>query len=250
MVTRRGNRVCFWAFCFYLLSISTAQVIAESRSADTRLPPIYEQRAPSPYGTGKIYMGREIGRVMDHEGAAWLDRPSRELDESPDKVISNLDLKSGDVVADIGAGTGYFTFRISPLVTEGKVFAVDIQREMLEMVEKRRQQVHAKNVVPVLGSAVDPNLPEALVDIVLMVNSYHEFSHPREMMESVVRALKPGGRVILIEYRGEDPSVLRKPLHKMSEGQARKEMAAIGLRWRETKDFLPQQHFIVFEKQR
>jgi SAM-dependent methyltransferase len=245
---RRYSRICLWAFCFFLLSVYTTQAFTKSRFPDTEPSPLYEQRAPSPGGIGKIYMGREIGRVMDHKDAAWLARPTREFDELPDQVVSNMNLGAGDVVADIGAGTGYFTFRISPLVPEGKVLAVDIQSEMLEMVEKRRQQVHAKNVVPVLGSIVDPNLPEAHVDVVLMVNSYHEFSHPREMMDSIVRALKPGGQVILIEYRGEDPSVTKQPLHKMSEAQARKEMAVVGLRWRETKDFLPQQHFMVFEK--
>jgi ubiquinone/menaquinone biosynthesis C-methylase UbiE len=235
-------------FCFLLLSVYTTQVFTKSRFPDTEPSPLYKQRAQSPGGIGKIYLGREIGRVMDHKDAAWLDRPSRESDELPDQVVSHMNLRAGDVVADIGAGTGYFTFRISPFVPEGEVLAVDIQPEMLEMIEKRRQQVDAKNVVPVLGSIMNPNLPQARVDVVLMVNSYHEFSHPREMMESIVRALKPGGRVIIIEYRGEDPSVAKQPLHKMNEAQARKEMAVVGLRWRETKDFLPQQHFMVFEK--
>ncbi len=210
---------------------------------------VYETRANhDPDGIGKFYMGREIAHVMGHRGADWLERPDRIETELPDEVVKQMNLKTTDVVADIGAGTGYFTFRMAPMVKQGKVFAVDIQPEMLAIIESRKKRFKADNVITIQGTETDTKLPTASVDVVLFVDAYHEFSYPREMMESIFKALKPGGRVIQIEYRGEDPDVPIKRLHKMTVAQARKEMAAIGLVWKETKDFLPQQHFIVFEK--
>lgn len=210
---------------------------------------VYETRDKhDPDGIGKFYLGREIAHVMGHEGAGWLERPDREETELPNEVVKQMQLKPTDVVADIGAGTGYFTFRIAPLVKQGKVLAVDIQPEMLSIIEGRKKQFNADNVVAILSTESDTKLPAASVDVVLFVDAYHEFSYPREMMESIVKGLKPGGRVIQIEYRGEDPDVPIKRLHKMTVAQAKKEMAAVGLAWKETKEFLPQQHFIVFEK--
>jgi ubiquinone/menaquinone biosynthesis C-methylase UbiE len=208
----------------------------------------YVYGEPSRDGTGKFYMGREISQVMGHRGADWLERPDREREEAPDVLVRQLDLKPADVVADIGAGTGYFTFRLAPLVPEGTVFAVDIQQEMLDIVQERMASRGTENVFPVLGEIDDPRLPEGAVDLVLLVDAYHEFSHPREMMLGIYRALRPGGRVALIEYRAEDPEVPIKPLHKMSEAQARAEMEAVGLVWIETRDILPRQHFMIFEK--
>lgn len=209
----------------------------------------YETRARhDPDGIGKFYLGREIAHVMGHHGAAWLERPERQQEELPDKVVGNMGLKPGDMVADIGAGTGYFVFRMSPLVPQGKVYAVDIQPEMLAIIERRMKDGNINNVIPVQGNETDTKLPPASVDVALLVDAYHEFSYPYEMMESLARSLKPGGRVILIEYRGEDPDVPIKLLHKMTEAQVKKEMNAVGLAWKETKDFLPQQHFLVFTK--
>lgn len=193
-------------------------------------------------------MGREIAYVMGYEGADWLERPDRIKEEQPDKVVAEMKLKPTDTVADVGAGTGYFTFRIHRQVPQGKVYAVDIQPEMLALIEKRKQELKADNVIAVRSTETNAKLPPNSIDVVLMVDVYHEFAYPREMMESVVKALKPGGRFVQIEYRGEDPEVPIKPLHKMTVAQARKEMAAVGLVWKETKDFLPQQHFIVYEK--
>ncbi len=211
--------------------------------------PIYESRAEhDPDGIGKFYLGREISHVMGHAGAEWLERPDREETELPKKVVENMNLRPTDVVADVGAGTGYFTFRMSPFVTQGKVYAVDIQLEMLALIEARKKKFNAENVVTILGSESDSTLPKGAIDVVLLVDAYHEFSYPREMMESIVNGLKPGGRLIQIEYRGEDPTVPIKKLHKMTVAQARKEMAEVGLVWKETKNFLPQQHFIVYEK--
>ncbi len=209
----------------------------------------YEYRADhDPDGIGKFYLGREIAHVMGHTGAGWLERVERIAEEKPDDVVKNFHLKATDVVADIGAGTGYFTFRISPIVKQGKVFAVDIQPEMLAMMEKRKKALKADNVVMVQGTEQDTKLPEAAVDLAFMVDAYHEFSYPREMMQSLVKSLKPGGRIVLIEYRGEDPTVQIKRVHKMTVAQVRKELEAVGLKWKETKAFLPYQHFIVFEK--
>ena len=209
---------------------------------------LYTTQAPSRGGTGKIYMGREISEVMGHRGAAWLERPSRVLEEWPDKVVARMDLEPEHVVADLGAGTGYFTFRISPRVPRGHVYAVDIQQEMLDIVRERTAHRGTHNVTPVLGTSTDPKLAPNSIDMVLLVDAYHEFSHPYAIMTAVMKALKPGGRVLLVEYRAEDPKIAIKRLHKMSVAQARMEMDAVGLRWVETLDFLPTQHFMVFEK--
>ncbi|MDH6089133.1 class I SAM-dependent methyltransferase [Chrysosporum ovalisporum Ak1311] len=210
---------------------------------------VYEQRwRPSADGMGKYYMGREIAKVMGHTGAGWLERPSREVEEQPSKIVSALNLQPDDVVADIGAGTGYLSFRIAPLLTDGKVLAVDIQPEMLEFVKFFKQEKNIFNVEPILATLTNPNLPSASVDLALMVDTYHELEYPQELMQGIVKALKPGGKVVLVEYRGENPLIMIKPLHKMTQKQVRKEMATVGLVWRETKNLLPQQHLMIFEK--
>ncbi len=209
---------------------------------------IYQYRTiHNPEGIGKFYLGREIAKVMGHEGAGWLERPSRSYQEKPKNAIDNLDLKPTDVVADIGAGTGYFTFRISPLVPEGKVLAIDIQPEMLELINFVNHKENITNVETILGNLDNPNIPPSSVDIALLVDAYHEFEYPREMMLGIVKGLKPGGRVVLLEYRSENPMIMIKGLHKMSEKQVKKEMKAVGLVWEDTRDFLPQQHFLVFK---
>ncbi len=208
----------------------------------------YTEKRPSRDGIGKVYMGREISHVMGHLGAGWLERPEREREERTDLLISALPLEADDVIADIGAGTGYFAFPMAERVPNGKVLAVDIQQEMLDIIEARQAQGAPANVEPVLGTEKDPNLPADSVDLVLMVDAYHEFSYPFEMGRAMVRAMKPGGKMVLIEYRAEDPSVPIKRLHKMSEAQVKREMAAIGLRLLRTEGFLPQQHFLVFKR--
>jgi SAM-dependent methyltransferase len=210
---------------------------------------VYEQRQiHSPDGIGKYYMRREIAKVMGHTGAGWLERPSRETEEQPSKVVNLLNLQPDDVVADIGAGTGYLSFRIAPLLPKGKVLAVDIQPEMLEIIELFKQEKNITNIEPILATLTNPNLPSASVDLALMVDAYHEFAYPQEVMQEIVKALKPGGRVVLVEYRGENPFIMIKKLHKMTQKQVRQEMQAVGLVWRETKNLLPQQHLIVFKK--
>ena len=212
---------------------------------------IYQQRTVhNPDGIGKFYKGREIARVMGYRGANWLERPSREVAERPQQLVELLNLQPTDIVADIGAGTGYLSLRMAPLVPQGKVWAVDVQPEMLELIDLLKQKNERGNVETVLGGIKDPKLPSESIDLALMVDAYHEFEYPREMMSGIVKALKPGGRVVLVEYRQENPLILIKGLHKMSEKQVKKEMQGVGLVWRETKEFLPQQHFQVFEKKR
>jgi FkbM family methyltransferase len=193
-------------------------------------------------------MGREISQVMGHRGARWLERASRVQEERPDIVIEAMDLPADAEVADIGAGTGYFTVRLAEQVPEGRVFAVDIQSEMLDLLRQRLSRDGIANVELVQGSVDDPRLPSNSIDAALLVDAYHEFAYPREMMQGIVTALRRSGRLFLIEYRGEDPRVPIKPLHKMTEAQARREMNVVGLRHVATLDVLPTQHVLIFEK--
>lgn len=233
-------------YCLGLLLSSCAALPVGATTSDG----VYHYRTVhSGDGIGKFYLGREIAQVMGHRGAAWLERPSREWEEHPAQLADALDLQPTDIVADIGAGTGFFSFRLSPRVPEGKVLAVDIQPEMLDIIAFLKQEDQIDNVEPVLGSETDPNLPADGVDLVMMVDAYHEFAYPREMMEAIVRSLKPNGRVVLAEYRGENPFIPIKGLHKMTQRQVRKEMQAVGLVWQETKDILPQQHLMFFRKE-
>lgn len=213
-------------------------------------PAPYEYRAPSgPEGTGKFYCGREIAPVMSHAGADWLERPEREVEEAPDRVLAALELKPGLVVADLGAGTGYYTRRLARVVgPAGRVYAVDIQPEMLEHLRGHLAATSLSNVVTVLGTETDPRLPAAGLDLVLMVDVYHELAWPHEMLAALCRALKPGGRLVFVEYRAEDPAVPIKPLHKMTEAQILREAAGHPLAWERTVATLPWQHLVVFRK--
>lgn len=212
--------------------------------------PRYEYREDhDPNGTGKFYMGREIALVMGHLAADWLERPEREAEEAPAVLLEALRIQPGDAVADVGAGSGYFTFRLAKLVgPKGKVFAVDIQPEMLDLIQKRAEKENVKNVELVPGKIDDPKLPKESVDLILMVDVYHEFSHPWEMASAMIESLKPGGRLVFVEYRLEDPSIPIKTVHKMSERQVKKEMAIHPLVWKQTLDVLPRQHILVFQK--
>lgn len=211
---------------------------------------LYQFRVPTPDGIGKFFLNREIARVMGHEGTDWLERPERETEERPDTVIRLLNLKGGDSVADIGAGSGYFTRRLARAVgPRGHVLAVDIQPQMLADLTNRLVRAGITNVSAVLGADRDPGLPPASIDLALLVDVYHELEYPFEMMVAIARALKPGGRVVLVEYRAEDPAVPIKPVHKLSEAQARRELAAAGFQWRGTHRDLPRQHILEFQKQ-
>ena len=185
---------------------------------------------------------------MGHPGIGWLERDDREKEEAPSKAIALLELAPDAVLADIGAGSGYYSFRIAPKLPRGKVVAVDIQPEMLEFLKKESARLKIPNVQPHLGAIDDVKLPADSLDAALMVDAYHEFDHPVEMLASLRLALKPKGRIYLLEYRAEDPKVPIKPHHKMSEAQVRKEFAAAGFRFVVNKPDLPWQHLLIFEK--
>ncbi|MEO1084353.1 MAG: methyltransferase domain-containing protein [Acidobacteriota bacterium] len=239
-----------------LLSTAVALLLAAATPGCASEPPeraeggsdgdVYSSKRPSRGGTGKVYMGREIAQYLSHHGIPWLERSDRLESEKPDEVVARLGLEPDDVVADIGAGSGYFTYRLAKLVPKGRVLAVDIQPEMLDAIKQRRADLGLENIETVLGRVDDPALPEGEVDLVLMVDAYHEFSFPREMAEGIVRSLAPGGQVVFVEYRDEDPFSNIHPLHRMSQDQIKREMAAVGLEWRKTLDFLPDQHVMFF----
>jgi len=210
-------------------------------------PPYEKREKHDKNGINKWYLGREIAHVMGAGGIPWLERPERENEENPTKCIEALDLKPGDVVADLGAGSGYYAFRMAPKVGEkGKILAVDIQDEMLAALKKRIEKEKVANVETIKCTESDPKLPEKGVDLVLMVDVYHELAFPYEVMMAIRKALKPGGRVVLVEYRAEDPKVPIKEVHKMSQEQIKKEMGVVGLHHLKTIDILPWQHIAVF----
>lgn len=235
--------LCLVSGCILLFGLGM-----QARAADL-LQPVYEQRIDhDPDGIGKFYQGREIVQVMGHQGAGWLERSQRAIEEQPQRLVKALNLSPNDVVADIGAGTGYLSFRLAAQVPQGKVLAVDVQPEMLEILQYFKQQRHVKNLNPVLGTPQSPQLPAESINWAVMVDAYHEFEYPHEMMTELFKALKPQGKIALVEYRAENPLVLIKKLHKMTQMQAKKELQAVGFVWRETKTVLPQQHLIIFEK--
>lgn len=214
--------------------------------------PRYSYRADhDPNGIGKFYMGREIAYVMGHQGILWLERPEREREEKLTLLVDSLELEPGMVVADIGAGSGVISALISDRIgAEGTVLAVDIQQEMLDALAARCKQSGITNIEPILGTNKSPHLKPEAVDLVVMVDVYHEFDFPYEMLLEISKALKPGGRVAFVEYRKEDPAVPIKEVHKMSEKQVKREagLPEFGLEFVETIDKLPRQHIVVFRK--
>ncbi len=204
-----------------------------------------------PNGQGKFYMGRELAMVMSFHGAPWLERPEREEEERLSTLVAQLGLKPGMVVADVGAGSGVLSLMMAHEVGDkGKVLAIDIQQEMLDLLGDKIENHKIKNVELVLGTDKSPKLKEASIDLALMVDVYHEFEYPYEMTLELAKALKPGGRIAFVEYRREDPQVPIKLVHKMTEAQVKKEISQpeFGLKWKETIDKLPRQHIVVFER--
>ncbi len=248
---RARARLPFCAATLLLISFFGAGGnAADDPAKPVATPPLYEYRERhDPNGIGKFYLGREIAHVMGHEAADWLERPERREEERPDLLVEALNLRHGDAVADIGAGSGYYSWRAAERVgPKGSVYAVDIQQEMLDLLAKKMADRKITNVKGVLGTLTDPKLPPGSIDVALMVDVYHEFDHPYEMIRAICNALKPGGRVVFVEFRAEDPKVPIKEVHKMSEEQVRKEMAAQPLTWVETSNVLPWQHIIVFRR--
>ena len=224
--------------------LTTNQSIAQANDKGVK----YTYKKGDFNGIGKWYMGREIAYVMGFQGVNWLERSEREIEEDVATLIKNMKIKTDDTIADIGAGSGYHVFKMAPLADKGLVYAVDIQPEMLEAIELKKKSKRVSNVETVLGSAKSINLPKNSLDKVLLVDVYHEFSNPFEMIESIKNALKPNGLLFLIEYRGEDPNVPIKKIHKMTKKQSIAEMRAVGLKLKENVDNLPWQHCMIFEK--
>lgn len=245
---RRSYRI---AGLLILVSVYVPAIWAEVPATPDRAPSRYTTgTVTDPGGIGKFYMGREIAFVMGHQGAAWLERPQREREEQPKKLLKTLDLKPGMIVADIGAGSGYHSFRLAEKVgPTGKVLAVDIQKEMLDLIRKRMKKEKVENIEPILGSETDPKLPAGRVDLILMVDVYHEFTFPYEMTVALIKALKPGGRLVFVEFRREDETVPILLAHKMTEKQVVAEMTPHPLKHVKTIKSLPWQHVIFFEKE-
>jgi len=247
----------FWRLLLFLAVISFEPPANCADLPETALPArakppthLYEVHTDhDPNGIGKFYFGREIALVMGHEAASWLERPERNQEENTDLLVDSLGVKPGEIIADIGAGTGYLSRRLAQKVAPGgKVVAQDIQPEMLALLLTNAAHASLTNIETVLGTASDSKLAPNSVDWVIMADVYHEFEFPYEMMQSICRALKPQGRVAFVEFKGEDLNVPIKTLHKMTEAQVKKEMSAQPLRWLETKRDLPWQHVIIFRK--
>ena len=235
------KKFTIFLFLFTALLLSS-ECIGQKSNTDKK----YTFKRGDDNGIGKWYKGREIAYVMGFEGIGWLERSDREKEENVSNLIQNMKIKSNDIIADIGAGSGYHVFRMALIAKKGLVYAVDIQGEMLMAIEKTKESSKIRNVETILGSEKSIHLPENSVDKILMVDVYHEFNFPVEMIASIKNALKPNGQLFLIEYRGEDSKVPIKKIHKMTEKQAVKEMEAAGFKLKENIDNLPWQHCMVF----
>ena len=239
------NYATFRRYACVALLMATGAALAQPAAFTERYSPV----PASADGIGKRYMGREISAVMGWQGAAWLERQERYREERTDLLLAALALKPGMVVADIGAGTGYLSRRVAPTVMPGgKVWAVDVQPEMINLLQAGAKRSGLTQIEARLSAVDDVKLPASSVDLAVMVDVYHELAYPYEVMASILKALKPGGRVVFVEYKAEDPRVPIKPLHKMSEAQIKREAAVFGLDWERTVSTLPWQHVVVFRK--
>ena len=240
-------KTAIWVLSWLIYGNVCGQPARQISAANKNIDTPYVYRSPSADGTGKFYMGREIARVMDASGSDWLERPGRPKQENTELIIASMHLNRASVVADIGAGTGFYTFRIASLVPEGKVFAVEIQDELIRFLNQKKKETSAQNVEVIKGDTLRVNLPDSSVDLAILVDVYHELSWPREVIRSIRNSLKQEGRILLVEYRGEDPSVRIKPLHKTTIAQLSREMASHGFVLERRVDVLPIQHFLVFK---
>lgn len=236
----------FVPFSLSCTTSSSQQNKTEGTPSDTS---VYDQITATRDGIGKTYLGREIAHVMGFGGASWLERDERQEEENTALAISKLPITDKSVVADIGAGTGYYTFRIAPKVPQGRVYAVDVQEESVAYLRNKAQELGLKNVEVIQGTPQSPHLPENSVDLAIMVDVYHELEYPHEMLQALRKALKADGKILLLEYRAEDASIPIKKLHKLSVDQANKELEANGFKLIQRGDFLPIQHFLVYGKQ-
>lgn len=236
------NHLHLYIFC--LLFAGLYAPTAKIQLNDTT----YTYKKATPDGKGKFYKGREIAQVMSFEGADWLERNSRPQEENTGLAISKLPITTNSVVADIGAGTGYYTFRIAAKAPQGKVYAVEIQDDAIKYLKDRSKKQKHNNVIIVKGGEQSPNLPDNTIDLAMMVDVYHELLFPHEMLQNIRRSLKPKGKLLLLEYRAEDSKVEIKALYKMSVVQVNKELIANGFHLVQDGEFLRIQHFLIFEK--
>lgn len=224
--------------------ITSQESIAQKSTTNS----LYTWRIASSGGTGKYYLGREIAHVMGASNCDWLDRDSRPQEENTQLAIDKINLPQTAVIADIGAGTGYYTFKLAPKVPKGKVYAVEIQDEMIAAINERREKLKNINVEVIKGSAASPNLPANSVDLAIMVDVYHELEYPVEVLQSIRKSLKKDGELLLIEYKGEDPAVAIRALHKTTVVQLNKELGANGFKLDYEGKFMPIQHFLLYKK--
>jgi FkbM family methyltransferase len=227
-----------FSLLFFAL-LQTVTLIAQER---------YTVKSGDPNGISKWYMGRQIAHVMSHYGIEWLERKEREMEENTTQLLKNLALQPGTVIADIGAGSGYHSTLLSKMVGNGKVYSVDVEPEMIAYLKDRIKLEGHKNIIPVLSTEQKVSLPANSIDVMLLVDVYHEFSFPYEMTLSMLEALKPGGKLVLVEFRAEDPNVPIKTIHKMVEQQAVKEFMASGFLFEKNIGNLPWQHCLIFRK--
>ena len=229
-----------WHFILLFIALlNAATLMAQER---------YTVKSGDPNGINKWYMGRQIAHVMSHYGIEWLERKEREMEENTSQLLKNLAVQPGTAIADIGAGSGYHSTLLSKMVGTGKVYAVDVEPEMIAYLKARIKLEGHKNIIPVLSTEQKVSLPANSIDIMLLVDVYHEFSFPYEMTLSMLEALKPSGKLVLVEFRAEDPNVPIKTIHKMSERQAVKEFKASGFLFEKNIGNLPWQHCLIFRK--
>ncbi len=242
------KRIVINTFIFLLVcsaqGITAQRKVAQKPATDS----VYAYRAATSGGIGKYYFGREIAHVMGSSNSGWLDRDSRPQEEHTQLAIDKIELPLTGVIADIGAGTGYYTFKLSPKVPKGKVYAVEIQDEMLAALNARKKKLNNTNVEVIKGSTISPNLPANSIDLAIMVDVYHELEYPVEVLQSIRKSLKKDGQLLLIEYKGEDPKVAIRPLHKTTIAQLNKELGANGFKLDYEGKFMPIQHFLLFKK--
>ncbi len=233
----------------YAKTLGAAWLLVSLTACGSDAPPggsPYSFDVPTGHGIGKTFHGREIARVEGH--ADHLDRPTRALSELPERVLDVMALRPDETIADVGAGTGFFTFRLAKRVPQGQVLAIDIDSDMLQLVSRRADSLGLSNVRTIKGTEQSPQLPPRSADAVLVVDSYHEFSYPAEMLAGLRDGLREGGRLFLVEYRGEDDTLPVDRLHRMTEAQVRTEVEAAGFVFVVNHAVLPQQHLFVFER--
>lgn len=256
------SRVRFALLMLAALRLSMGSVLAQEPAAPEAKGRTASKAKEKPAAKGKAkgtrkarrdppgtYMGRVIADVMSFQGADWLVRATRVDEEQPQAMVDSLKIAEGATVADVGAGVGYTSMLLSRAVgPKGTVLATDVQPEMIEMLKANIRDAGVTNIRPILCTGKDTKLPDGKVDLVIMVDVYHEVTDPEGVLQGVRKALKPGGRLVLVEFRAEDPDVPIKPEHKMTLKQARREVEPQGYAFKESKEFLPWQHIIIFEK--